>query len=225
MTESDKSAAFFRVEGALLNRGVLSLSAYVAGNAYTWGERALRLGSLALAAPLVGILGQNDRSMANRLAYMPLRGMSEDRIHLLAEEYFEEHLKDNLLERGVELLQQAKSDGHHLVLLSEAITEVASHLATALKADHYISNRLEYRNGTTTGRLLLPIIGGHEGGKWATQYATEQGLHMSGSKAYAAHAPDLLLLASVGYPCAVNPDYTLRRAAAEADWPIIEYGA
>ena len=35
--------------------------------------------------------------------------------------------------------------------------------------------------------------------------------------------PDMLLLAAVGKPCAVNPDFVLRRSARDADWPIIEY--
>jgi phosphoserine phosphatase len=31
------------------------------------------------------------------------------------------------------------------------------------------------------------------------------------------------MLAAVGRPCAVNPDYTLRRAAREAGWPVMDY--
>jgi phosphoserine phosphatase len=31
------------------------------------------------------------------------------------------------------------------------------------------------------------------------------------------------LLHSVGNPCAVNPDFALRRLAREADWPILDY--
>jgi phosphoserine phosphatase len=33
----------------------------------------------------------------------------------------------------------------------------------------------------------------------------------------------MLLLSAVGKPCAVNPDFVLRRSARDADWPIIEY--
>jgi phosphoserine phosphatase len=33
----------------------------------------------------------------------------------------------------------------------------------------------------------------------------------------------MLLLAAVGNPCAVNPDFTLRRAARDARWPIVDY--
>ena len=46
------SAAFFRVEGALVNRGVLAASAYFAANAQGMRERFLRLGQVALTAPV-----------------------------------------------------------------------------------------------------------------------------------------------------------------------------
>jgi hypothetical protein len=32
-----------------------------------------------------------------------------------------------------------------------------------------------------------------------------------------------LLLSTVGARCAVNPDFTLRRAAQQADWPVLDY--
>jgi phosphoserine phosphatase len=50
-------------------------------------------------------------------------------------------------------------------------------------------------------------------------------LDLEHSVAYAGHGPDLLLLSTVGIPCVVNPDFTLRKAAKEADWPVVEYTA
>ena len=82
-----KRAAFFRAEGVLLSRGVLAATAYYAANAQKFSERALRLGVVALSAPLQGLLGQNDRTLANRLAFLAARGMSEDRLAELGEEY------------------------------------------------------------------------------------------------------------------------------------------
>ena len=53
----------------------------------------------------------------------------------------------------------------------------------------------------------------------------EHGIDLGRSIAYAGHGPDLLLLAAVGRPCVVNPDFTLRKAAKEADWPVVDYSA
>jgi len=219
------TAAFFRVEGILLRRGALAASAYIASNAQGFRQRALKIGQLALAAPLRAVLSQNDRTLANRLTYLPCRDLSEDRIAVLSEEYCEEHLKDRLEERGLELLKRAKDAGHRVVLLSEGLESVMAPLIETLgsRVDELICNRMEIRQQRATGRLLEPVIGGHETARWVKNYAAEKGLDMSRSLAYGSHGPDLSLLSSVGQPCAVNPDYTLRRAARELDWPIVEY--
>jgi len=220
-----KRAAFFRVEGTLVSRGVLAASAYLAANGQGMKERLLRLGGLAIATPVYSVLGQADRTMANRLAYLPFRRMSEDRISVLGGEYFDDVLKDKLLERGIDLLKQARKDGYVTVLLSEGISEVVGPLKDHLGShvDHLVCNRLEFKDHECTGRLLEPIIGRFESRKWVTTFAAEHDIDLSESVAYAAHGPDLLLLSAVGNPCAVNPDFSLRRAAEEAEWPVMEY--
>jgi phosphoserine phosphatase len=225
------TVAFVRVEGTLVDRGVLSASVYIASNGQGLTERLLRLGQVALTAPVYGLLGQNDRVLANRLAYVAARGMSEDRLAVLGEEYFEDILQERILDSGMDLLRKAKAAGHKIVLLSEGIEQftrpLVAHLAETLDIDELpeslVCNVLELRAGEATGRLLDPVVGGHDSGRWASQYAQEHGVDLERSVAYAAHGPDMLLLAAVGNPCAVNPDYTLRRAASQADWPIMEY--
>lgn len=222
---SKQTAAFFRVEGTILKQGVLGLAAHLAANGNGLGERALRLGGVAFAAGFRGLMGQNDRTMANRLAYLCLRDMSEDRVYTLSEEYFAEILKDKVLDSGVELLKKARQEGHTTVLLTENIDCVMAPLKSHFKGlvDHLVCNRLEFKDNFCTGRLIDPVIGGHESRKWATDFASENDIDLNRSVAYAANGPDLLLLAAVGRPCAVNPDYALRKAAKEADWPVMEY--
>jgi phosphoserine phosphatase len=219
-----QQAVFARVEGVLLAKGVRTAAAYFAANAAGFKERALRLGSLALSAPAYQWLGQTDRVLANRLAYLSLRNMSEDRIAELAEEYWETILKKGILRDGVELLRRAKREGKRVVLIADSLEQILQPLAAELGfVDDYVCNRLELRDGLATGRLLEPVIGGHDSALWATQYAERHRLGLDVSTAYASHGPDLLLLSAVGSPCAVNPDYTLRRAAREARWPVLDY--
>lgn len=218
-----QTAAFFRVEGTLVDRGALAASAFFAGNAQGFAERALRLGAVAFGAPLYGILAQRDPTLATRAAYAALRHMSQDRIHELAEEYYDEVLALRIYERGRELIKQARKDKHRIVFLSEGLHEVVARLATDLGADDLVCNRLEYAAGETTGKLLEPIIGGHDGAAWARRFAASHEIDLARSVAYAAHGGDLLLLSAVGRPCAVNPDFALRAAARDADWPVLEY--
>ncbi|MBI3270524.1 MAG: haloacid dehalogenase-like hydrolase [Planctomycetes bacterium] len=223
-TETKTTVAFFRVEGTLVGRGVLAASAYFAANRKGFGDRLVGLGQVAIAAPAYAFLGQANRTLANRLAWLACRDMSQDRVSVLAEEYFEDVLKGHILDRGVELLERARAEGHRVVLVSESLAEIVEPLVRHFRhVDHFTCNRLEYRDGAATGRLLDPVVGGHSSGRWATRFAEEHGVDLTRSTAFASHGPDVILLMTVGRPCAVNPDFALRSAAREADWPIVDY--
>jgi phosphoserine phosphatase len=218
------TAAFFRVESTLIARGASSATAYFAANGAGFADRALKLGQVALTAPVYSILGQSDRVLANRLAYLPLRGMSEDRIAVLAEEYFDGILRERVLPQGADLLRDARRNGHRVVLISDAVAQIAELLVAHLRhVDDYVCNRLEFKDGYATGKLIEPVVGGHDSAAWVRRYAQEHAIDLTRSLAYAAHGPDLLLMTAVGSACAVNPDFTLRRAARQADWPILDY--
>ena len=219
-----RQAVFVRIEGVLTRRGALSAAAYFAANAAGLRERVIRLGHLALSAPVYEVLGQSDRALANRLAYLALRNMSEDRIAELADEYWQNVLKHQVLGAGVELLKRARSEGRRIVLLGDSIEPVLQPLVEHLGfVDDLLCNRLEFRHGLATGRLCDPVIGGHDGGRFLTRYAHEHGIDLDASTAYGAHGPDVLLMTAVGRPCAVNPDFSLRRTAREAGWPVMDY--
>jgi len=225
---TDKSsAAFFRAEGVLISRGVVHAAAWMAGQRAGLRERALRFGQAALAAPLFGLLGQNDRSLGNRVAHLAYRDITDDRVHVLAEEYVDDILDEKILESGVELIKKARKAGHRVVVISEGISEIMERVVDKYfrGVDDLVCNHLEYKAGKATGKLLDPIVGGYEGGRWVQGFATEHGIDLAKSVAYAGHGPDLLLLSAVGQPCVVNPDFTLRKAAREADWPVVDYSA
>lgn len=219
-----QKAVFARVEGVLLAKGVRSAAAYFAANAPGLRERALRLGHLAVTAPAYQWLGQTDRVLANRLAYLSLRNLTEDRISELAHEYWSTILRKQILNDGVELLKRARREGNRVVLIADSLEQVVGPLVDEIDCvDDYICNRLEFRSGYATGRLLDPVVGGHDSGAWLSHYAQTHALELPSSTAYASHGPDLLMLTAVGRPCAVNPDFTLRRAATQARWPVLDY--
>jgi len=219
-----KPAVFVRVEGVLTARGACSAAAYMAANAAGLRERVLRLGHLALATPLYELLGQSDRVLANRLTYLALRNMSEDRIAELADEYWQNVLSRQVLAQGLDLVRRARSSGKKLVLLADSIEEIARPFAAQLpNVDALLCNKLEYRGGRATGKLCEPVIGGHDGGQFLSRWAHENNIDLGASTAFGAHGPDVLLMTAVSEPCAVTPDFTLRRAAREAGWPVMDF--
>ena len=220
--DNGRAAAFFRVEGTLLERGPLAAAAWLASNAQGVGERIARLGNVALAAPLAFAGELRTGATSTRVTWMGLRGMSEDRLVLLAEEYVEKYVTGEVLEVGAELLKKARKQGRRIVLVSDNIDLVVAPLAEELEADDLICNRLEVRNGKATGRLEDPVIGGNVAGQWARTFAKEQGIDLGASWAYGASGADSLLLSAIGQPCAVNPDRQLRRLARDHEWPVVE---
>jgi len=210
----------------LIRAGVLSCSAYLAANRQRFRERLARLFQVAATAPFSGVLRRHNRTLANRLLYWAFRGMSEDRVAILGQEYFDEILKEQLSSEALNLVQKARKEGHRIVLVSEGISFVVEALADYIKGvNHVLCNRLEFGNSVATGRLLPPVVGGFETARAISQFADEIGIDLSRSMAYAGQSSDLFFLSAVGKPCAVNPDFSLRQAAREANWPILEHRA
>lgn len=217
-----RSAAFFRVEGTLVTRPALATAAWLAANAQGVGERVARLGNVALAAPLAMAGELSAGSTATRMTFMGLRGMSEDRLLSLCEEYYEDYLRDAVLDVGSELVERARKLGQRIVFISDNIDLVVKPLADQLGADDLVCNRLEVKKQKATGRLEDPVIGGNLAGQWARAFAEEHGIDLQASLGYGSSAADGLLLSAIGKPCAVNPDRQMRRMAKDHDWPVVE---
>lgn len=219
--------ALIRAEGVLWSGGLLRPTAYLAANAQGFGERAARLAGLALAAPLGWALRQNDRGTSLRATAFACRHMSEDRVVMLLEEYLGSRWMPQLQEEGLDIARRCERDGYRLVVLSELLDPVARHLVERLVEQlalrervELVANRLEMQDGRATGRLVEPVVG--ESARVWQELAEQRGWDLRAARAYASAGPDGLLLAAVGDPCAVRPDYTLRQAARGARWPVVE---
>jgi long-chain acyl-CoA synthetase len=87
-----------------------------------------------------------------------LRGVSRDRLDLLGEEYFHYVLKPQLRREAAEKLIEAVRSGDRIVLVGQLLESILRPLAHHFGVRSCISNRLEFRDGKATGRLLDPIV-------------------------------------------------------------------
>jgi long-chain acyl-CoA synthetase len=159
MSDQEKAQyIFWRVEGSLLNLTAVRPVAFFTWNAQSFAERWARRGALALSALFRPLLYATNRVFATRVLHILLRGVSRDRLDLLGEEYFHYVLKPRLKPRGVEKLRQAMSSGKPIVLVSQGLDHLMRPLAQHLGVEYLIANRLEFRDGLATGRLLEPVI-------------------------------------------------------------------
>ncbi len=146
------------MEGSLLELTTVRPIAFFTWNAQTFNERWMRRGSVLLMAALRPFLYALHRKFATRVVHTVLRGVSKDRLDLLGDEYFHYELKPILKQEGVRQLKLLISSGAEVVLVSQGLDHVMSALAKHLGAKWIVANRLEFRDGIATGRLLDPVI-------------------------------------------------------------------
>src|ERR1700719_2983462 len=148
---------FWRVEGSLLNLTAARPVAFFTWNAQSFLERWARRGAMGVLAVARPVLYASNRVFATRLLHTVLRGVSRDRLDLLGEEFFEYFLKPRLKPPGIAQLKEAMATGE-VVLVSQGLDHIMRPLANHLGVDRIISNRLDFRGGLATGRLLDPVI-------------------------------------------------------------------
>src|SRR6202453_4015952 len=155
---SVREPVFWRVEGSLLNLTAVRPVGFFAWNSQSFLQRWSRRGSMAALAVARPFLYITNREFATRLLHTVLRGVSRDRLDLLGEEFFEYFLKPRLKHRGVALLNESIAAGSDIVLVSQGLDHIMRPLAKHLGIARIISNRLDFREGMATGRLLAPVI-------------------------------------------------------------------
>ncbi len=152
------SPVYWRVEGSLLELTTVRPIAFFTWNSQTFIARAVRRSLVLVMALLRPFLYAINRVAATRIVHAVLRGITRDRLDLLGEEEFEYKLKPLLKEAGVRRLKALQATGAEVVLVSQGLEQVMRPLARHLGVQWMIANRLDFRDGVATGRLLSPVI-------------------------------------------------------------------
>jgi thioester reductase-like protein len=152
------SPVYWRVEGSLLELTTIRPIAFFTWNSQTYIARVVRRSLVLLMALLRPFLYAMNRKAATRIVHAVLRGISRDRLDSLGEEEFEYKLKPLLKPEGVHHLKTLQATGAEVVLVSQGLDHVMRPLARHLGVRWIIANRLDFRDGIATGRLLSPVI-------------------------------------------------------------------
>jgi HAD superfamily hydrolase (TIGR01490 family) len=119
------------------------------------------------------------------------------------------------------LVERHLRDGHAVVLLSSSPHELVSAVARAIDPRITpVGTLAEVVDGCYTGYLAAPFC--HGAGKLARLEQVVGWRELEHTTAYADSGSDLPVLRAASSPVAVNPDRTLRAAAAAAGWPILD---
>jgi thioester reductase-like protein len=170
-----RALTFWRVEGSLADLGAVQPVAYFTWNSHTYAGRWARRGGMLLLALVRPALYAAHRVFATRVLHTLLAGVTRDRLDLLGEEYFEYVLRKQLKPEGVARLGEGvKAQGaDNVVLVSQGLDHVMRPLALHLGVGKLVSNRLEFRDGIATGRLLDPVIRPRSPLAWTTERSAD----------------------------------------------------
>lgn len=217
-----QSAAYFDVDGTLAGTNLLHPTILHLANQDTVLASAVRVGRAILNAPAMVAAELSDRRLFNEMLFSHYKGMSEDRVVVLAEEAFERMVKPRLFQGTQDLIDKCKAADQRVVLITGSLHCVIQHLAEHLGADHFIANRLEYKDGKATGKLLRPVVAGPEKAGLIVKDAREHGHDLARCSGYSDSYSDVPMLSVVGHPACINPDARLRRLARAYSWPILD---
>ncbi|HEX2569461.1 MAG TPA: HAD-IB family hydrolase [Polyangia bacterium] len=219
-----RRAAFYDVDGTLIRTNIVHAFAWYARHQPTLTGSLAMTVSTALSVPLFAAADKLSRKAFNELFYRYYRGQSEDRLVLLAEQLFEDVIRPSIFPRAPELIAESRRTGCLQVIVTGGLDFTVRPLARYLGMDDFIANRLEYTDGYANGRLAKPFVAGATKAEIMRDYAARHGIDLARCWAYSDSYSDYPMLAVVGHPTAVNPDFRLRSTARSYDWPILDLG-
>ncbi len=134
------------------------------------------------------------------------------------------HIVDPLVyDEAVSLIEQHHAAGRDVVIVSTSGAEVVEPIGAMLGADRVIATVMVQDKGRYTGAIEFYAYGVNKATA-IQELAEEEGYDLALSYAYSDSVTDVPMLELVGHPHAVNPDKTLRKAAVERGWPVLDFG-
>ncbi len=218
---SASPGAFFRLEGVVASIPALAAAAYVASSAPSVRQRLFGRALTTLGAGLGLRTPLTDPRAGARIAWSSLRGLSRDRIEVLALDFTRDRVLPTVRDEAKRLIEHARRDGATLVLVSDGLDVIAREIGAELGFAHVLANSLVYIDEEATGELSSPVLGPEMDAARLRAVAAEWRIDLASSSAYGSSAGDALLLSHVGHPCAVAPDRDLARIARDLGWPIV----
>lgn len=215
-------AAYFDVDGTLVGTNLLHPTLkYLMTNASPL-ESLRRVAGAALDAPNLVAAELKDRKLFNERLFFHFRGMSQDRMEFLSDEVFDTVIRPRIFRGTHDLVEQCRKAGLQIVLVTGSLGCTVAPLATHLGADRVIANRLEYKEGYATGRLMRPVVAGPEKARIIVADAQDHDIDLAGSHAYSDSYSDVPMLSLVGHPFCINPDAKLAKLARSYHWSILD---
>jgi HAD superfamily hydrolase (TIGR01490 family) len=168
--------------------------------------------------------GTDEQAMARTRDYLAAlcKGWRVEQVQQIVAETLDELINPYVYAEAASLIAEHQAAGRDVVLVSASGDEMVRPIGALLGITDIIATRMSIVDGRYSGEIEFyaagpsKVIGVRE-------LAEVRGYDLAECYAYSDSSSDLPLLESVGHPSAVNPDRSLRRAATENGWPILEF--
>lgn len=104
-----------------------------------------------------------------------MRGLSHEKMKLLASSYYTECIQPHLIPQTMELLRELKDQGFELVIVSGGCDLYITYFAKTFGIYHIMAAELEFSDGKCTGRLKTDCMGKEKTVR-VQKWMTEEGL-------------------------------------------------
>ncbi len=149
------SATFLDFDGTLARTDLVQAYAYFARHAGSRRAVAGRHASLIAQIPVMLGLDTFSRPAFSERLFAHYRGLSRDRLETFAPRLHREVVAPRIFP-GVKAFLEACRGRGPIVLVTGAPDLTVRYFAEENGIDHVIANRLEFRDGVATGRVLPP---------------------------------------------------------------------
>jgi HAD superfamily hydrolase (TIGR01490 family) len=151
------------------------------------------------------------------------RGWRRSEIEALVEETVDEVVAPLVYAEALFLIDDHRSRGHRVVVVSASPTEIVRPLCRYLGIDDVVATRSEVDDDDRyTGSIEFYAYG--EGKAVAVrEFAEAHGIDLAASYAYSDSITDLPMMEVVGNPVVVNPDSALLAVAEERGWGRLDF--
>ncbi len=136
-------------------------------------------------------------------------------------QFIEEKIRPILLPKALALLEQHRTAGDTLLIITATNCFITAPIAELLGVPHLLATEVEFIAGRYTGRPRGIPCFQHGKVERLDAWLAATGHDLADSWFYSDSHNDLPLLNRVTYPVAVDPDVALAQHAQERGWPLI----
>lgn len=165
--------------------------------------------------------GENLPSMLlGRQGVVALRGHSRDEVRAAAQAAVP-GLESLMQPYARNVMRRHRDEGRRIVLATTTPRDLIEPFALAVGFDAVVATTYATdENGIYNGELHGPYVWSRGKKDAVRAWADENGISLKDCWAYSDSVYDEPLLAAVGHPVCVNPDFRLRLMAAARRWPV-----